>query len=136
MKLNNIKQLKPHRKLLRQKATLAEQMLWEEVRKKKICDLRFHRQFSIGSYVIDFYCPAVKLAIELDGGYHSTIDQTVYDVQRSDYLNTLDIVVMRFDNLKVFTNLHTVVLEIIDFINTHNHSSPLLKGRVGGVHAS
>ena len=58
------------RKLLRNNSTPAECELWNYLKGRKISDLKFRRQHSIDNYILDFYCPQLKLAIELDGEYH------------------------------------------------------------------
>ena len=58
------------RKELRNDATPAEAVLWTILRKKQAGDLKFRRQNSVGKYIMDFYCPGKKLAIELEGKIH------------------------------------------------------------------
>ena len=59
-------------------------------------------QHSIGNYIVDFYCPAEKLVVELDGAHHFTDDGLQYDNVRTEYLKTLGIRVVRFENRVVF----------------------------------
>jgi very-short-patch-repair endonuclease len=67
------KSMQERRRNLRNNSTKAEQLLWEELRNKKL-GVRSLRQYSIGSYVVDFYCPELKLAIEVDGAVHDSSD--------------------------------------------------------------
>jgi very-short-patch-repair endonuclease len=60
--------------------------------------MEFFRQYSIGPYILDFYCPALKLAVELDGGQHNQCESKAYDAARSEYLKLQGIEVMRFWN--------------------------------------
>ena len=53
-------------------------------------------------YVVDFYCHKHKLAIELDGEVHSSEDRQTYDKKRTDYLNSVGVTVLRFENFEVF----------------------------------
>ncbi len=74
--------------------------------------MRFLRQYSIGPYILDFYCPAVKLAIELDGGQHNQCESKEYDATRSEYLVALGIDVVRFWNHEVLRDMEGVLKRI------------------------
>ena len=74
----NITPLKPRRKQLRNKATEAERILWSCLKNSNL-KYKFIRQYSIEGYVVDFYCPAARMAIELDGENHKLTDQKTYD---------------------------------------------------------
>jgi very-short-patch-repair endonuclease len=67
---------------LRQKATHAEQRLWELVRARRCGGYRFLRQAVVGHWVLDFYCPAARLAIEVDGSVHHTPEARQKDAER------------------------------------------------------
>ncbi|MBI4972695.1 MAG: endonuclease domain-containing protein [Candidatus Omnitrophica bacterium] len=101
---------KGHRRELRRKQTEVEKALWKRLRNKNFFGLKFFRQYSVGSYIIDFYCPACKLAIELDGGQHS--ENKGYDSVRTKYLNSLSIDVVRFWNNEVAQNMDGVLEQI------------------------
>ena len=90
-----------NRKELRNHSTSAEATLWKMLKGKQIAGLKFRRQHSVGPYILDFYCPQIKLAIELDGEVHNR--QQDYGEQRSYFLNRVeDIEVLRFENRTVF----------------------------------
>jgi very-short-patch-repair endonuclease len=72
-KIKNIPSLTEKRKALRNNLTSAEATLWLCLKNKQLEGKRFRRQFSIGNYIVDFYCPEQKLAIELDGQGHFTV---------------------------------------------------------------
>jgi very-short-patch-repair endonuclease len=108
----NKKSLKNFRKKLRNNLTPAEAVLWKALQKRKLAGKKFRRQHSVGKYVVDFYCPAEKLAVELDGAGHYTLEGTKHDIERDDYLSSLGIKVLRFENKEVFDNLEAV-LEVI-----------------------
>ena len=113
------------RLLLRSSQTPQETILWSKLRNKQL-GYKFKRQYSVGPYVLDFYCPIKKLAIELDGSQH--LDNKEYDTQRSNYLAVFNIKVLRFWNNEVNTNLEGVILKI----TTELEGNPLLnKERVG-----
>lgn len=88
--------------------TEAEKLLWLRLRYDQLGQ-RFKRQQSIGPYVIDFYCPAKKVAIELDGSQHNEYQKKLYDKERTEYLNSLDIKVIRFWNDEIFKKLSWVI---------------------------
>lgn len=92
--------------------TEAELVLWEVLKGKKLCGRKFRRQHSIGYYIADFYCPAERLIIELDGQHHYTPEGLEKDRERDDHLEELGIKVLRFENKEVLNNL-TVVLKCI-----------------------
>ncbi len=71
--------------------------------------MKFFRQYSIGPYILDFYCPTVKLAVELDGGQHNQSDKREYDAARSEYLKAQGIDVMRFWNNEVLLDIESVL---------------------------
>jgi len=86
-KLYNQKKQTPLRKILRENMPKAEILLWGKLKNKQLLGFNFRRQFSIGRYVIDFYCPQLRLAIEIDGETHLTDHSRNYDEQRQKSLN-------------------------------------------------
>lgn len=99
--LNNIKPLKQFRKELRNNGTSAEATLWIHLQKSKL-GKKFRRQHSVGYFILDFYCPKEKLAIELDGADHFTLSGMARDEKRTAYLNQQGARVIRFENEKCF----------------------------------
>ena len=120
---NNDHLLKDRRKDLRNRSTDAERLLWHKLRGRQVCDLKFFRQFSTGSYILDFYCPKLKLAIELDGSQHATEKGMAYDQERTIYLEGKGIKVIRFWNNEVLTNIEGVVAKIGEFISLNSSNS-------------
>jgi very-short-patch-repair endonuclease len=92
--VRNASILKQRRQELRRNQTDAEKTFWSHVRSKQFHGLKFFRQYSIGPYILDFYCPKLKLAIELDGGGHNENDHLEYDAVRTEYLKAQGIDVM------------------------------------------
>jgi very-short-patch-repair endonuclease len=74
--------------------------------------MKFFRQYSIGPYILDFYCPTVKLAVELDGGQHNQSENKEYDSARSTYLKTQSIDVIRFWNNDVLVDTQSILAEL------------------------
>ncbi len=112
MAIHNRKYLKPYRKALRKNLTPAEAFLWTYLSKKQLEGRKFRRQHSIENYILDFYCPEEKLAIELDGQVHEYENQELRDSERDRRLEELGIRVLRFENRFVFDKL-AMVLELI-----------------------
>jgi very-short-patch-repair endonuclease len=94
---------------LRRNQTDAERVLWAKVRNKQFFGRKFFRQFSIGPYILDFYCPTMKLAVELDGGQRERSDKREYDAARSEYLKAQGIDVIRFWNNDVLLDIQSIL---------------------------
>lgn len=106
--------LKEYARENRKKATLAEQILWEELRNNKL-GVKFLRQHIIGDYIVDFVSRSKGLVIEVDGAYHLERQQMLNDELRSQYLEELGYHVIRFTNDDVLFNLDAVLKEIEDY---------------------
>jgi very-short-patch-repair endonuclease len=110
--IHNKKHLKTFRRELRNNLTPAEATMWKALQQKKLEGRKFRRQHSVGKYVLDFYCPTERLAVELDGAEHFTVHGSLHDEERDDYLKSLNIRVVRFENKEVYNNLEMVLEEI------------------------
>ena len=110
--IHNRKALKARRRELRHNLTPAEAVLWKAIQRSKLEGRKFRRQHSVGSYILDFYCPAEHLAVELDGAHHYTDGGLAYDEERTKYINSLNICVIRFENDVVLAHLEGVLEEI------------------------
>ena len=111
-KIHNIKNLKRSRKKLRSSLTPAEAKLWSLLKNSQLEDRKFRRQHSVGPYALDFYCSSERLCRELDGIAHFTDRGYEYDTARTEYLKTLNIRVLRFENKDIFENTEGVLEEI------------------------
>ncbi len=98
---------------LRSGMTPAESRLWESLRHRRLGGLRFRRQHGIGRVVLDFYCAAHKLAVEVDGGIHDTAPQAERDAERTRFLAGMEIRVVRVHNDEVLTDITTVLRRIV-----------------------
>ncbi len=123
--LRNDPTLKQRRRELRHNQTEAEKAFWSHVRNMQFHDMRFFRQYSVGLYILDFYCPVVKLAVELDGGQHNQSDNIGYDAERSLYLKAQGIDVIRFWNHEVLSNMEGVISKLTEKVTLS--SPPLTK---------
>ncbi|MBX7149326.1 endonuclease domain-containing protein [bacterium] len=115
---NNLK-MKQRRRALRKSMTIHERILWSKLKNGQIERLRFFRQYSVGAYVLDFYCPKLRLCVELDGSQHLQEDNIKYDQARTDYLNSRCIRVMRFFNSDVNINLDGILEEIYQMMKSN-----------------
>ncbi len=100
---------------LRHNSTTAEVVLWQYLRNKQICGLKFRRQVPISNYILDFYCHEIKLCIELDGEVHDELNTAKHDEQRTNDLNALGITVLRYSNDVVFNNAGGILKSIESF---------------------
>lgn len=112
--LRNDPVLKERRRDLRLNQTEAEKVFWKHVRNRQFYGLRFVRQYSVGPYILDFYCPVLKLAIELDGGQHNEEVNQEYDKARSMYLKAQGIDEMRFWNHEMLRHEQDVLEKLAE----------------------
>jgi 2-amino-4-hydroxy-6-hydroxymethyldihydropteridine diphosphokinase len=113
------------RKTLRNNATAPEALLWMKLKGKQIDGLKFRRQFGVGPYVIDFYCPELRLGIELDGEIHNRFDTEMHDNIRTAFLRENRIMLLRYKNEVVYQNVDAIIEDIRQFYrNTLNQASP------------
>ncbi|MEK7072869.1 MAG: endonuclease domain-containing protein [Patescibacteria group bacterium] len=102
------------RRILRRVMTREEWKLWWYLRRRDMWPVRFCRQYGVGPFVVDFYAPHIRLAIEIDGGQHALPQAVAYDEQRTEYLEAYDMIVLRFTNLQVQKEMRSVLGAIHD----------------------
>ncbi|OGU16978.1 MAG: hypothetical protein A2076_16880 [Geobacteraceae bacterium GWC2_53_11] len=122
--IHNKPLLTSRRKELRNNSTPAEKTLWSMLQHSNLGGYKFRRQHSVGAYILDFYCSSEKLAIELDGDSHFTDEAIEYDLERTAFLNALNIKVLRFLNTDVYSNLNAVCERILAEIENLTTPSP------------
>ena len=110
--IHNLPERAKFRRELRRDLTPAEATLWSLLKNSSLDGRKFRRQHSVGRYILDFYCPAEKLAVELDGEDHFMPWGITYDNERKRYLNRVGINVIRFENKDVFKHEEWVLNEI------------------------
>lgn len=98
---------------------MARPSKWKLLQKSQLEGRKFRRQHSAGPYILDFYCPAEKLAVELDGESHRDPGRSEYDDDRADALKRHGIRVIRFENREVFENPEGVLLAIANHFKDH-----------------
>ncbi len=97
-------------RLLRKQPTKAEDILWRQLRGSRFHGAKFRRQVPFDRFVVDFYCHAVKLVVELDGKQHEWFAE--YDAERTRVLESRGVSVIRFTNVEVEGDLDSVLARI------------------------
>jgi len=126
---NQIQKLR--RQELRKNQTGAEKTLWSKIRNRQINNLKFYRQYGVGPYIIDFFCPQIRFAIELDGERHK--DAAIYDKERELFLKDKDIKTIRFWNNEVIEDVEKVLKRILIGIENKPLNPPYNKGKTEGT---
>src|SRR4030043_627946 len=106
------KSLKQLSRNLRRNMTDAEMLLWSKLRGKQLKGLQFYRQKIIDNYIVDFYCPKLKLVIEVDGGQHYSAEGREKDKKRDNDMMRAGITVLRFSDREVLGQLDVVLEKI------------------------
>ena len=114
---------------LRRTMSLPEVLLWRELRQRP-GGFRFRRQHPVGRYVLDFYCPKARLAIEVDGIAHVLGDRPAHDFLRDEWLKENGLTVLRIAARDVLKNLETVLTYIVTEAQARVplHHPPMLDG--------
>ena len=88
---------------------MAEAVLWKQLKHSQLDGKKFRRQHGLGPYIVDFYCPECRVIVELDGAAHDGEEAAKHDAQRTKYLESLGLRVIRFENRLVFSDLEFVL---------------------------
>lgn len=118
------KYLKTPSRMLRTNMTDAEEQLWFHLRRKQIQGKQFYRQKPLFNYIVDFYCPAANLVIELDGSQHYESMNLEQDKVRDQFLSGFGFTVLRFDNRQVLTELNAVLAVIEERVRLATSNPP------------
>jgi very-short-patch-repair endonuclease len=117
------------RRQLRKGGEAPEAVLWTLLKNRQIEGMKFRRQFGVGPYILDFYCPEIKLGVELDGAHHFMSSNFDYDDVRTKYLfQEHGIRIIRFENRTLFYNTESVVesiIKVIKKLKENNNNKPL-----------
>jgi very-short-patch-repair endonuclease len=98
--------LKPLAREMRHTPTRAEEILWQRLRNRKVMGYKFRRQHAIDRFVLDFYCSELMLCIEVEGDIHQYTQEE--DTIRSEFLESLGIIILRFSNDQIIYPIETV----------------------------
>jgi len=94
------------------KTELFNNKIVKDRRRSLLLGLKFRRQYSIGSFIVDFYCPEIKLIIEIDGATHSSEKEIIYDKERQKYLESLGLKIKRYTNTEIKENLSDLMYDL------------------------
>lgn len=111
--IHTLPNLQTFRTKLRKSLTPAEASFWNLVKHQRLEGRKFRRQHSVGPYILDFYCPAECLGIELDGEVHFNEFAAEYDYERKLFLQHFGIKVIRFENKLVFDERDWVIQRVV-----------------------
>ncbi len=100
-----------YRRHLRKELTSPERIIWQKLRNRRMGDVKFRRQHSIGKFIVDFYCSELNLIVEIDGDVH--IYQRKDDKIREIFLENRGLKIIRYTNYEVRTNLIGVLEDIL-----------------------
>jgi len=119
-------------KTFRREMRWAEKLLWHHLRNRKMAGGKFRRQYSLGPYVLDFFCYESKLAIEMDGRQHGDPKAQAHDAKRDRYLKMHGIRIKRIWNFQIRENLDGVLAGIrmaLEELMESPHPAPLPRER-------
>ena len=102
---------------LRKELTVAERILWNELRNRKLKGLKIRRQHPVGQFIVDFFCPVKELVIEIDGGIHDEDEVKERDENRTAELERLGLKVIRFKNEEVMSDIEGVLRKIGEYLS-------------------
>ena len=104
-------------KELRANLTPAESVLWMYLNRNQLNGFRFKSQHPIHTFIADFYCHSARLVIELDGGVHDSLEQQIYDSNRTYLITEFGLTIVRFRNDEVLQNIQHVIETIRTYLN-------------------
>ncbi len=116
------------RQRLRKERPPAEALLWSRLKGRQLLGQKFRRQHSVGPYCLDFYCPEIRLAVELDGDSHFTDEAKARDLERQRWIESFGIRFLRFINVDVYDNLDGVLQVIATAIEETPLNPPFARG--------
>ena len=122
MRILYSKELKQRSRELRDNSTLAEVLLWNHLKQRKMLGYQFMRQKPIHHFIVDFYCARLKLVIEIDGESHRL--RLGVDLQRQRYLEQMGVHVLRFNDMDVKKDIGNVLNSIEGWIRQNERQPP------------
>lgn len=105
--------LKPLAQQMRREPTVAENLLWQKLRKRQVNGLKFRRQHAIEQFIVDFCCTEIALVIEVDGGIHQYTQEE--DAIRQEFIESIGYRIIRFTNEQVMNQMPIVLSGIVSF---------------------
>jgi len=126
----NRTEVKAKRRALRQSETIAEKNMWSQLRNRQFLGLKFRRQYSVDKYIIDFYCPEYKIAIELDGSIHNLEEVKQNDSIRQKHIEKYGIKFIRITNEEYLGNSNKTFQKIEEEIDKIIKQTEQLRQRI------
>lgn len=124
--MKNIKKI--FARTLRKDLTKTEKLVWELLRKRKFMGFKFRRQHVLEGFVLDFYCPELKLGIEIDGRIH--LKQKDYDKARQDIIESKGVTIVRVANMEILHEKRSILRTLEQLIESSSTPSPSGRGRL------
>src|ERR1051326_748236 len=115
--IHNVESTNKNRRNLRNNLTPAEAALWKHLKNSQLEGKKFRRQHAIGPFIVDFYCPECRLAVELDGQPHKTEQGAERDWRRTEFLGQFNVRILRIENRWIWDNLEGVLEAIRHAVN-------------------
>ncbi len=122
MKIFYNPKLKQLARNLRNNSTLSEVLFWNEVKTSQILGYQFFRQKAIGNFIVDFYCPKLKLVIEIDDDSHGYVKAMEQDELKEKYLSKIGLELIRYDDHDVKTGMSNILDHLIDWIHNYENN--------------
>ena len=116
-------ELKQRARDLRKQGVLSEVLLWNQLKGRKLRGYQFMRQKPIGAYIVDFYCSKLRLVIEIDGESHS--GKFDYDMRRQQFLESMGLTVLRFNDTEVKKDMDNVMMAIGGWMADREEQPPV-----------
>ena len=126
-------ELKQRARELRKQGVLSEVLLWNQLKGRKLHGYQFMRQKPIGAYIVDFYCSKLGLVIEIDGESHS--GKFDYDMRRQQFLESMGLTVLRFNDTEVKKDMDNVMMAIDGWIANRAEQPPFPLNKGGISHS-
>ena len=130
--LYNDRRLRDRRRELRKNMTDSEILLWDRLRMRKVKGFKFLRQYSVGPYIMDFFCVELRLGVEVDGRFHGSTENIEYDLKRTVFLKEHGVELIRFWNDDILYDVDSVVMRLKQKIASIDNS-PLEEGEQEGL---
>lgn len=102
---------------LRKNLTETELLLWSQLKTSRL-GVRFRRQYVVGHYIVDFYCPRIKLIIEIDGSVHCSANAQKKDAIRDQYLRSMGCYILRYSTDQVKNQMQMIITDLENYVRS------------------
>ena len=112
MELINFKKIKSKKNKIKKNLTLEEKLIWDFIKERKLCNIKFKKETLIGKYILNFYSPEVEFGIEIDNNTHTK----KYILTKDEYMQSMGITVIKFSNSEIKNDLEDTLKNIKESI--------------------